>query len=476
MEIIICRIGCKKTFKSIVTRQRHEKHYCKITKELNINNIESEKIKNEKYENEIKLLKQNLEEYIEIVKENEILKNKNTKLKLEIEKITLENKTITTDYLNLSKLIAENTCDMNMKLVQNTTDINMKLVQNSTDINVSALKFLTKRITDVPVLKQKNNEIVKSLENSKTNNLPLPKYIVMKYKKGEFANWIGEIIAKAYKGNTNDLQEIFTTDVSRLKCIIGQISDETKKASWVEDAGGIKVMELVIKPVLEMISKLILDAIQKYAIDDINNIDKMDRMEIDRMMEFQEYGTGLIDDITKNKLSFAILKIIANYLTFKRCNFDSDKKLLEDKKEELSESSEDEKPKNKKIIKKEVYDSSDYESSTDEDEKPKKIIKKKDSSSKLPSHNSKKPKNKKIIKKKVNDSSDYESSTDEDEKPKKIIKKKDSSSKLPSHNSKKIIKKEVNDSTDYESSTDKDEKSKNNKIKLADIKKNKSKK
>jgi hypothetical protein len=482
---IICRVGCNKIFKTNITRNNHERHHCKILKIQKKNNIELEQMKNDELEklkieikllkknlkketkineenkNEIKLLKKNVKEYIEYkgkyaagIEEIEILKNKNAKLKLEIEKlkleiekITLEKNEITTDYLNLSKLtnqtnlkFAENATDMNMKFVQNTTDINMKLVQNSADINVNALKFLTKRITDVPVLKQKNKEIVKSLENSKTNNLPLPNYIVMKYKKNVFPIWLGEIIAKAYKGNTNELQEIFTTDTSRLKYIIGRISDVTKKAQWVEDVGGLQVMELAIKPILEMISKIILDAIKQKAIEDSRNIDKMDKYDIDKMMEFQTLGTKLIDDITKNKLPSAILKNIASHLTFKRSNFDSDKKLLEDKKPELNDLSEDEKPKNKKIIKKEIYDSSDYESSTDEDDKPKKIIKKKVYKSS----------DKKIIKKEVYESSDYESSTDEDEKPKKIIKKSED---------KKIIKKVYEESESSESESSESESS-----------------
>jgi hypothetical protein len=97
----ICALGCGKVLKSIVTKRRHDNNYCKILKQQRIDNIESEKIKNEEFEkmkNEIKLLKteitSNEEKYII---EIEILKNKNKKLKL-------ENKTITTDYLNLSKL------------------------------------------------------------------------------------------------------------------------------------------------------------------------------------------------------------------------------------------------------------------------------------------------------------------------------------------------------------------------------------
>jgi hypothetical protein len=469
---IICRHGCEAIFKSTATRYRHETNHCPVLKEQRIAKIEADRKKNEEFE--------------KMKNEIIILQNKNTKLKLKIEKLTSENKTITMKFV-------ENATDMNMKFVQNTTDINMKLVQNSTDINTSALKFLTKTITDVPVLKQKNKEIVKSLEDSRTNNLPLPQYMIMKYKKEQFEKWLGDIIAKAYKGNTHELQEIFTTDISRLKYIIGQISGKNKKAQWVEDVGGLQVMELVIKPVLEMISKLITEAIRQNAIDEIGNIDKMDKSEIDKLIEFQRLGTELINEITKKKLPAAILKNIASHVAFKRCNFDSDTNLLEDKKEELSDESEDEKTKTNKI-KIEMYESSDEDtkskkkkiikkkdsdfesssdSSSDEDtkSKKKKIIKKKDSESESSDEDTK-SKKKKIIKKKYSDSESSDSSSDEDtkSKKKKIIKKKYSDSDSSSDEDtkskkKKIIKKKDSDSeSSSDSSSDEDTKSKKKKI------------
>jgi hypothetical protein len=106
----------------------------KIEIKLLKKNLKKETTINEQHKNEIKLLTRNVKEFIEykekydvVIEEIKILKNKNTKLKL-------EKNTIITDYINLSKITVENATDLNMKLVQNTTDINMKLVQNSADI------------------------------------------------------------------------------------------------------------------------------------------------------------------------------------------------------------------------------------------------------------------------------------------------------------------------------------------------------
>jgi hypothetical protein len=44
---LICSLGCGVVLKSTVTKQRHENNYCKIFKQQKINNIESEKMKNE---------------------------------------------------------------------------------------------------------------------------------------------------------------------------------------------------------------------------------------------------------------------------------------------------------------------------------------------------------------------------------------------------------------------------------------------
>jgi hypothetical protein len=114
---IICRMSCGNVFSSTVTRQRHEKHHCVITKEQN---IESEKIKNIKYENEIKLLKQNLKEYKKISIENSILTKKNKTLMIENKTLIIENKALTTDlksltneYVILSKSNVVNIIDNN---------------------------------------------------------------------------------------------------------------------------------------------------------------------------------------------------------------------------------------------------------------------------------------------------------------------------------------------------------------------------
>ena len=297
MDVIKCRLGCEKIFKTNETIYRHEKNYCEITKKK-------------------------LKDHKNIYEENLKLKEENLKLKEELIRLNKE-------YIESLKLINNTTTNANEKLIEMNTE--------TTISSMSAIKVLTKQILNVPILKEKKNEIVKSLEDIKTNGLSIAECIIKKYKNGTFVNWIGEIISKAYKGDTLELQSIWSTDTSRLKYIVGELSKDDKKAKWVTDDGGLKVKQLVIVPILEKIKEIVTNHI--FVKPDIN---KLDKFELIDFYELNANGSRLIADIDYDKLSTNISKIIAQHLNFKRfsSDFNGKIKLLKDTKSTTIESSE----------------------------------------------------------------------------------------------------------------------------------------
>ena len=127
MDVIKCRLGCEKIFKTNETRYRHEKNYCEITKK-------------------------ELKDHKNIYEENLKLKEENLKLKEELIRLNKE-------YIESLKLINNTTTNANEKLIEMNTE--------TTISSMSAIKVLTKQILNVPILKEKKNEIVKSLEDIK---------------------------------------------------------------------------------------------------------------------------------------------------------------------------------------------------------------------------------------------------------------------------------------------------------------------
>jgi hypothetical protein len=362
VDIILCRNGCGKSFKTAPNRYKHEIGFCSIIKNKNT------KIKDELEKNSIEL--NNIKEkYDKLKEDHDKLKEEYDEMKEELKKVH----------------------DQNFIMLHRTLQANVKITENASDVNVqsmSALKYLSKYITNVPVLKHRKDEIFGQIENSHSKSITSTEYIINKFSSGNFPKWIGSLIATVYKGENIDLMSIYSTDTTRLTYIIGAIIDGTKKAKWITDDGGLKVNELVIVPALN----LIYNMMDTYIMEDID-ISKMDKFEMDAVFNARKNALQLMNEIKKEKINTIILKKIASELHFKRFlpQLDDCKnlKLLKDK--DLSENfdkksidlNDIKKPKKNVVSKKSIdlenTESTESTESTDEYEeikKPKRIPKK----------------------------------------------------------------------------------------------------
>ncbi len=414
-----CRNGCGK-FLSSNTRNRHEIAYCPVVQNKHKNN-----------NSEIEKLKGEIEK----------LKDENEKSKKEILRLSK----IEEDYINLLKEISSRQTQLLEHSITNNTK------------SISAINYLSKCVTKVPVLKHKKKEIEGCLENLRIDDIPLAETIIIKYKNNELISWISQIIIEVYRNNSVELQAFWSTDSSRMKYILGKIIDGTKNAEWITDDGGVKVTELVIQPILLMI----IDILEKYfnlmTQNNKNIVNTNDDIrDIEKTMVIIEQGALLKLDIENDKLVSSILKVISLELNFKRYKPELDMyynkktkndpviELIDDLNSDLSDNEEiipkkvipkkvipkkeipkKEIPKKvipkkvvpKKVIsKKEIYSDSSDDSSSDEEVIPKKVV-------------SKKVVSKKVVSKKeiYSDSSDESSddlSSDEEVIPKKVVQKK----------------------------------------------------
>jgi gas vesicle protein len=286
-DIILCRNGCGKSFKTIPNRYKHEIAFCstiknkytKIEDELEKKSIELSNVK---------------EKYDKLKDDYDKLKEEYDEMKEELKKVH----------------------DQNFTMLHATLQANVKITEKASDVNVhsmSALKYLSKHITNVPVLKHRKDEIFGQIENSHSKSITSTEYIINKFSSGNFPKWIGSLIATVYKGENIDLMSMYCTDTTRLTYIIGAIINGTKQAKWITDDSGLKVNELVIVPALN----LIYNMMDTYIMEEID-ISKMDKYQMDEVFNARKNALQLMNEIKKEKINMIILKKIASELHFKR--------------------------------------------------------------------------------------------------------------------------------------------------------------
>lgn len=367
MDKFPCKNECGKVFNSRQNRYKHETSHCSLRK---VNDMDSEL---QKKLNDINV------KYIECCYKLQNSDNIINMLKLQNEELKKE----------LSDIKSQSTSHIDHIKTTGTSVI--KLAQNSN----TAIKHLTKHISDVPILTHKKDEIMGYIESERTPHYTPYEYIIMKYREKGFISWISDIIVAVYKGDTISEQQIWTTDPTRFTCIIGEIienakkeittnkddfkEEKVKKKTWTLDKGGKKVTKLVIKPTLEEIRKMM----EKY-IKYLGKVDPstQDSTKNELMIEYIGIADKILKDIDNEIFSVPILKILACELDFTGNKHKIDADLLSNKIKRTD------KKEPRKVIEKSNKiatffkatlnsDDSDYLSESSDDKKYKKLKKKK---------------------------------------------------------------------------------------------------
>ena len=85
----------------------------------------------------------------------------------------------------------------------------------------------------------------------------LTENLLIEYREDRPDKFIGDIIVGHYKKEDPNQQSIWNSDASRLSFLIKDIIGE--KSKWIKDNEGVKLRQLVIKPITALIEDFIKD-------------------------------------------------------------------------------------------------------------------------------------------------------------------------------------------------------------------------
>jgi len=256
------------------------------TNNIDINNVDpmiellllKQKVKflEEKTILESKLFKEKVE-FLEEKKEIEsklIRAELESKLNSKLIKEKTENKMLQKQSKEKTKLIKENN-----KLLLKSKDEQIDLVQKKSiesirqaysEGKMNAMTFVTQCYNKTPKmipLSLESEHVVADVKSDKKINYWIKKkpdsadeYIAERllhiYDGKEFANYITNIIVKAYKKDDPAEQTFWASDVSRLIYIVR--STFNQKDEWVYDKKGLIIKESIIDPLLEEVNNIII--------------------------------------------------------------------------------------------------------------------------------------------------------------------------------------------------------------------------
>lgn len=277
--------NCNISFTKSCNLSRHLKN-CKLK---NVNQMEKEyeiKIKEQEYQNKLKLLEEKINSY-------------------EAEKTNL-----------ISKCnILESKCN----ILENENDFHKQLISAAGGMlqkSMNTMTYLLLNHNEAPQLRALPDYSIIS-KNSDT----LVKDLIHYHNKGAFDKYIGDFIVRQYKKNDPDSQALWSSDTERLNYFIREfvkhknnqesqcnlnLIGQNNKLKWIIDKKGIKVNTYIIEPLLEYILNIGNNYINK-----INEkITTLDNNESWRLVKDMQ-AIGEISSSIKNK---SLVKDINKYI------------------------------------------------------------------------------------------------------------------------------------------------------------------
>ena len=268
-EILSCKY-CDKKFTKVTSKYRHQKHYCKYNTEK-----------------EIKVLKEQNKELLEVIK-NSVMANKNN-----------------------SEIAKENT----------------QIVSKS----MSTLNYAIKHFQDAPTISLLEGKKLEGfIEYNGNTEKSLEEILVHHFEKKKLHQLLGDLIVEEYRKENPKKQSMWSTDVSRLTFILKQTVKNTKNGKWITDKNGLDLTKLIIEPLVEKV----IDILKEYINDcgeDIQNINELNyetEIKTRKNLQQMQKANEVVMQIKLKKLGNEILKYIAPYFNLKidqfECNSDEE--------------------------------------------------------------------------------------------------------------------------------------------------------
>jgi hypothetical protein len=260
---------CRKSFAHPSSYYRHRKKKC--------TNIYTD----------VDILKNQLAEYQQIIKDNEI-----KYLKREISIVKQYNNDLT-------------------KLIQTGK------VGNT--YNISVKNYVQQNYPDAPPLEKLDNYERVKYDQEYDDFVDT---LVYNYNHSSLHKYLGDFIVKYYKKDDPSRQSMWSSDTSRLTYIIKEIISNNKSI-WNHDYKGVKTKSYIVTPLL----KYIKDYIDEYWITNIDLFKTDDLSKLNKFNKIYQTIHNIKRDIENDILADDIVRYIAPH--FYMSTRDSDIKLLE---------------------------------------------------------------------------------------------------------------------------------------------------
>jgi hypothetical protein len=198
------------------------------------------------------------------------------------------------------------------RIVQQPISINLTNNDNSTNMNTmnmsNVYKFVSKNYLNAHPLEMLPKSHAKKLLTAKTTeDHSVEEFIIYYYDKYLFDQFIGEIIRGEYKKDNPQIQQFWTTDVSRLSFVVRRVMQESEEI-WTRDPKGVTLTKYIIAPILTEV-KAMMKKYNTYCYEQMKD-SSIDNDEVEKLGDAMMSCTKIIRDINNNVLHEPILKYV----------------------------------------------------------------------------------------------------------------------------------------------------------------------
>lgn len=226
-----------------------------------------------------------------------------TQLKEKCEVLEEDNKILQKDKKVLTEKVEKITNDY----------IDVTKSQNRTyETTISLLKLLITKYADAPEIQPPKN-ICDMMENEE-----IEKQVMSRFRKGELAQYLGDLIIAEYKKKDQSQQSVWISDVNRLTCVV-------KEKKWKRDPKGVEVIRIIISEVIDKVIAMTKIFLQKcrfimrvqHSVDHVDNNFVVSKncylweMKYKDMAEWAGSALDILNNINTHYFKNIILKYIA---------------------------------------------------------------------------------------------------------------------------------------------------------------------
>jgi len=227
----------------------------------------------------------------------------------------------------------------NTETIANLAAVNSGIISTS----ISAFKYISTFFKNPQPLEEIKDMTSFRNKTKFTNNSALVLHLIHELKNKSLANYIADYIVSIYRKDDPQEQSIWITDVNRMNYYISQLVDNDTK-EWHSDKNGVKIIEIVIRPLLTYILPFLKDFVKNYTIKtDGGNLTGEQR---EMFLDYQKHAVKIITLIDNYSLEKDIIRSMApKFFCDKnvkpKIEYIEDVKLLENKKAEVTNTTKD---------------------------------------------------------------------------------------------------------------------------------------